>query len=235
MQDRPGAYDAKFGKRAGRPALIIPKTRPLKVGQRMLLGPPTGVFVIRSIGVIDARPQSLCLSRPPRGVTVKHSNPREVAKAGRARGGHTGSACLLKVPVVGKVWQQRIRHFDRALKPLEGLRLRKERRARALRERAGRPSRALPLELVFERLELRRSMGSISEGDFAERRAKLEFKQSRTRLLERKRDALAKIRSRRVSRESSGINCWRRRLDFLAEIEALRKRAAETEEGHHTP
>jgi len=133
------------------------------------------------------------------------------------------------------VWLQRIKRFDRELKPLECLRLRKERRLRTLRERQGRPSRALPLELVLKRLELRRISRAVLDGEFAARPAKLEFEEARTRLLERKRNALAKVRARRTTKESSGINCWRRRRDLLAKIEALRQRADLDREGRQAP
>lgn len=134
---------------------------------------------------------------------------------------------------MSKVWQQRIKHFSRALKPMNCVRLRKERRIRVLRERLGRPSRTLPLELVSERLQIAlcRRLGAISGDDLAKRRSQLAFKEARSRLLEKKHNALRKIRGRRVGKQSSGINLWRRRVEFLADVEALRKRAAQSGEG----
>lgn len=135
---------------------------------------------------------------------------------------------------MAKVWQQRIKHFDRALKPLDGMRLRKHARLRTLRERQCRPSRALPVELVFERLALNRSQEGTSQSELARRRAMLELKATRTRLLEGKLQARARIRARRVSKRTSGINLWRRRLAYLAEIEALGSLAHQGAARHHT-
>ncbi len=132
-----------------------------------------------------------------------------------------------------RVWQQRIRHFDRSLKPLERLRVRKGSRQRALREWRARPSRALPLELVFEELRMHRGRGAESSEDRIRRRAKLEFAVVRTRLLERKRNALAKIRARRITKQTSGINLWRTRIQWLADVEALRGRADQLGAGIH--
>ncbi len=117
-------------------------------------------------------------------------------------------------------WEQRIKHFDRALKPLARVRFRKRSLQQALRRLRLRPSRVLPAALVFEHLRFARSLGAMPSEDHATQLAKWEFAVIRTRLLERKRDALAKIRARRITKDTTGINLSRRRREWLAEIEA---------------
>lgn len=121
------------------------------------------------------------------------------------------------------VWNQRIKHFDRPVKPTKLRMLRRADRESARRARSGLPSRSLDAKLVFARirvyLDLR--LGKLSQAEASKRLAAFALAELRSRLLERKRQRLSAIRARKVTEAKTCINLWRRRLEFVAKVGTL--------------
>lgn len=121
------------------------------------------------------------------------------------------------------VWSQRIKHFDRPVKPTRLRIFRRLGRESARRARSGLPSRSLDAKLVFARittyLDIR--SGKLSQAEASARLAAFALAELRSRLLERKRQRLSTIRARKVTEEKTCINLWRRRRVYLARAESL--------------
>ena len=114
------------------------------------------------------------------------------------------------------VWQQRIEHFNRPARRAATRRIRKTMRRLELRKRRGMPSRLLSSPVVEDGLW---QLGEVlSQEQLAKIRVLEERKLMRGRLLERKREALCVIRSRRVTEQNTCINLWRRRRVWLARV-----------------
>lgn len=117
-------------------------------------------------------------------------------------------------------WDRRIRHTTRPVKPTQLRALRGQMRKAKVTELRGLPSRNLPSEIVFRRLELnlQRRLGSPQA---AEDLAKLEVVAVRYRLGERRRSRREDARRRRGPRaDRTAINLWRCRRDWLRDVEA---------------
>lgn len=126
---------------------------------------------------------------------------------------------------MGIVWEQRIRHVDRPIKRRNRRRAAKWFREEARRKAKGLPSRNIDGELFFARLRLQMTIGvgEAEDPEIARQRARLDFAVLRSRLLERKRNALARIRARKVTAFRTCINLWRRRREWLGCVNAERE------------
>ena len=106
----------------------------------------------------------------------------------------------------------------RAMRPLRR-RLRQEEH----RERRGLPSRAIDWSLAKRGLDLQLADGQVegSPGldELQQQRKRYEFELMRSRVLKRKRNALSAVRFRRVVSSRTCINQWKRRQDWLREID----------------
>jgi hypothetical protein len=116
------------------------------------------------------------------------------------------------------VWNRRISHIERPVKRRDLPRIRKTFRILEARRRRGLPSRArVPEELWAEALVRSAvKLGYSDQDQVAQAKAKNEFAALRARLLERKREALREVRTRRITLESTCINLWQRRRAWLA-------------------
>ena len=123
------------------------------------------------------------------------------------------------------IWERRIGHIDRRVKPTAiaklGLRGRLL-KAKAKRHR-GSPSSSLPIELVFERLSIK--FESHTGGlDVLGRVDRLRRAEIHERLMERKRRQRSAARRRaRPSVEDTCIYLWRRRMQWLRGVESATK------------
>ena len=121
-------------------------------------------------------------------------------------------------------WEKRIRHVERAVKRrnqrVVASRLRKEKH----RQRRGLPTRNLPLKLVFMKFDVRLAAKNSQFSSGTEPKVlkrDYELALIRSRVLEKKQAALAKIRARRLRVTDTCINLWRRRQDWLKMAEAF--------------
>lgn len=118
-------------------------------------------------------------------------------------------------------WERRIRHIDRKVKPtaMAKLGLRSQLLKAKVKERRGLPSRNLPADLVFERIRLK--IGRQAESlEAADRLDRLRRREMHERLMERKRNQRrAAYRRARPSSADTRINLWRRRQQWLREVE----------------
>ena len=123
---------------------------------------------------------------------------------------------------MGIVWEQRIRHFDRPIKRRHFRRVAKWLREESRRKTKGLPSRNVDGELFFAKLRLRMSsrVGQTEDPEIACQLARLDFEVLRSRLLERKRQARARVRARQVTADRTCINLWRRRRTWLDQVNA---------------
>jgi hypothetical protein len=119
-------------------------------------------------------------------------------------------------------WERRIQHIDRPMKRssqriiASALRKAKHRRSRGL------PSRNVPHALAFMRVDVLRATKrspKLSESEIDALKRRYEKELLRSRVLEHKHVALAKLRSQRISVTDTCINLWRRRLIWLSEAE----------------
>ncbi len=121
--------------------------------------------------------------------------------------------------LLGLTWERRIEHIDRPMKRRSqrfvaaALRKAWHRRCRGL------PSRDIPMHLAFLKLDLLRATKTpsrllSSEVDALRRR----YAQAlvRSRMLEHKHLALAKVQARRVRVTDTSINLWCRRQKWLS-------------------
>lgn len=118
------------------------------------------------------------------------------------------------------LWERRIGHIDRRVGPLEWPGLRRRMLKAAVRHRRGLPSRSVSSDVVDEMLAIKAALfrGERLDGD---RTARLQWMQLRDRLLELKLVRRAAARRRiRVSVNSTKINLWRRRQQWLRDAEA---------------
>jgi hypothetical protein len=67
------------------------------------------------------------------------------------------------------------------------------------------------------------SVGQTEDCEIARQLARLDFEELRSRLLERKREARARIRWRKVTVDRTCINLWRRRREWLDHVDAERE------------
>lgn len=123
------------------------------------------------------------------------------------------------------VWDQKIRHFDRPIKRRHLRRVGKWLREEASRKTKGLPSRNVDGELFFAKLRLRMASraGETEDYEIARQLARLDFDVLRSRLLERKREARARVRARKVTADRTCINLWRRRRVWLDRVNAERE------------
>lgn len=122
-------------------------------------------------------------------------------------------------------WERRIRHINRRVKPtaMVKLGLRGQLLKAKVKERRGLPSRNLPAELVFERVRLK-FMDETRGPDAADRIRRLHRSEMHERLMERKRRQRAAARRR--ARPPVGDTCiylWRRRQEWLRNVEATER------------
>lgn len=61
------------------------------------------------------------------------------------------------------------------------------------------------------------------DSEIVRKRARLDFEVLRSRLLERKRKALSRVRARKVTEDRTCINLWRRRRAWLDLVAADRE------------
>ncbi len=120
------------------------------------------------------------------------------------------------------VWDQRIRHVDRPAKRRHWPQLAKSLRDEKRRKARGLPSRSIDAQLFIARMRLRLASweGQTEDPDISRKRARLDFEVLRSRLLERKRQALARVRARKVTPDRTCINLWRRRRAWLDLVNA---------------
>ena len=123
------------------------------------------------------------------------------------------------------VWDQRIRHVDRPAKRRHWRRLAKCLRDESQRKARGLPSRNIVAQLLIARMRLglARSVDQPEDAEVLRQRARLEFEVLRSRLLEHKRKALARVLARKVTEGSTCINLWRRRREWLDRVNAERE------------
>ena len=123
-------------------------------------------------------------------------------------------------------WERRIRNIDRKVKPtaIAKTGLRGRLLKNMVKTRRGLPSRSLPIELVFERLNIEfRNRHEDEAGEVACQLGRLERACMPERLMERKRRQ--RDAARRRARPSSTDTCiylWRRRKAWLRDVEATR-------------
>ncbi len=120
-------------------------------------------------------------------------------------------------------WDKRILNVHRPVKRRNQRVVASMRRKQEHRKRRQLPTRSVPLNLVFMKLDARAAAHKSRLSSSIEPDAlKLRYERAllRSRLLERKQEALAKIRARRVRVIDTCINLWRRRQDWLREAEA---------------
>jgi len=121
---------------------------------------------------------------------------------------------------MGIVWDRRIRHVSRPVKPTRLGNLRGRMRKAEIKARRCRPSRDLPSDLVFRGIALRVQF-RLGLGQASAALARVDLDIMRYRITERqraKREAAQRRRRPRV--ESTVINLWRRRRDWLLEVES---------------
>ena len=123
-------------------------------------------------------------------------------------------------------WERRIRNIDRKVKPtaIAKLGLRGRLLKDKVKKRRGLPSRSLPIELVLERLNIEfRDRHEDEAGEVACQLGRLERAYMHERLMERKRRRRDAARRRaRPSSTDSCIYLWRRRREWLRDVEANR-------------
>lgn len=118
------------------------------------------------------------------------------------------------------VWDRRIRHISRQVKPTRLGKLRGRKRKAEVKARRGRPSRNLPSDLVFRRIALRAQL-RLGLRPAADALARLELDIMRYRITERQRARREAAQRRRRPRvENTVINLWQRRRDWLLEAES---------------
>lgn len=136
---------------------------------------------------------------------------------------------------MGKItWQKRIRHFDR---PVGGVRARRMGLTSRLlkdevRRRLGRPSRSVSSELMRMKFDLMLAEFSEKRGrqvemDVAALKKKIAWEELRSRLLERPRAIRAKAKARKIRAHQTNIFLWKRKQDWLREVEASRAACSE--------
>lgn len=121
------------------------------------------------------------------------------------------------------IWERRIRHIDRRVKPtaVARLGLRGSLLKAKTKKLRGLPSRNLPIELVFERLSIKFEDQKTTGPDAGGRVDRLRRAEMHERLMERKRRQRSAARRRvRPSVEETCIYLWRRRLEWLREVES---------------
>jgi hypothetical protein len=123
------------------------------------------------------------------------------------------------------VWDQRIRHVDRPAKRRHWRRMAKCLRDESRRKARGLPSRSIDGHLFLARVRLRLAwrVGEIEDPEILRKLVRLDFEVLRSRLLERKRKALARVRARKVTEDRTCINLWRRRRAWLGLVNAGEK------------
>ena len=121
---------------------------------------------------------------------------------------------------MGIVWDQRIRHVDRPAKRRHWRRMAKCLRDERRRKARGLPSRSIDAQLFIARVRLQLASRVEQTDDFeiVRKRARLDFEFLHSRLLERKRTALARVRARKVTEDRTCINLWRRRRAWLDRV-----------------
>jgi hypothetical protein len=142
----------------------------------------------------------------------------------RGRHPHKAEAKVYEISIsaMSLTWEKRIRHVDRPVKRRNRRILASVLRKEKHRKRQGLPTRNIPLNLVFMKFDVRLAAKKSqfspgSEPEVLKRHYELAL--IRSRLLERKQAALAKIRARRVRVTDTCINLWRRRQDWLRKAE----------------
>ncbi len=70
------------------------------------------------------------------------------------------------------------------------------------------------------RLQLASRVDKTEASEIARKRARLDFEVLCSRLLERKRNALARVRALKVTEDRNCINLWRRRRAWLVLVNA---------------
>jgi len=126
---------------------------------------------------------------------------------------------------MGIVWEQQIRHVDRPIKRRHLKCIARSDREAARRKVKGLPSRNMDGDLFFARLRLQMAnwVGQTKDLEIARQRARLDFDVLRSRLLERKRKARARVRARKVTADRTCINLWRRRRAWLGLVNTERE------------
>lgn len=119
------------------------------------------------------------------------------------------------------IWEKRIKHIDRRLKPTELRGLRLQLLKDDVRRKRGLPSLALPSEYVFAKM--RHTMAAkygIPLDDNVPSLAKLEWIRLRAKLLDRpRRQRAGALRRRRISVRNTRIHLAQRRRQWLIEAE----------------
>jgi len=101
------------------------------------------------------------------------------------------------------------------------------------RRRRGLPSRAAEWSLVERAMELQLAKRQRGNAELQQRRKRYEFELMRSRVLERKRDALSAVRARRVVASRTCINQWKRQQHWLNEFESFQEqRSLEPHDDH---
>jgi hypothetical protein len=73
------------------------------------------------------------------------------------------------------------------------------------------------------RLQMTSRVDQTEDSEIVRKRARLDFEVLRSRLLERKRKALSRVRARKVTEDRTCINLWRRRRAWLDLVAADRE------------
>ena len=121
------------------------------------------------------------------------------------------------------IWERRIRHIGRRVKPRAEARLglRGSPLKAKTKKLRGLPSRNLPIGLVLERLSIKFEEEETSGPDVGSRVDRLRRAEMHERLMERKRRQRSDARRRaRPSVEETCIYLWRRRLEWLRGVES---------------
>jgi hypothetical protein len=123
------------------------------------------------------------------------------------------------------VWDQRIRHVDRPAKRRHWRHMARCLRDENRRKARGLPSRNIDAQLFIARVRLRlaSTVDQTEDSEIARQCARLEFEVLRSRLLEHKREVLARVRARKVTVARTCINLWRRRREWLDHVNAERE------------